>query len=514
MKVTDIRRRPIARHATRLWLEPLESRELLTTPLPDLGPGLYKGYEGGLYPDGQDTRPPAHEAYGENLATNVIQPLDANGNPDPTNGKIVMISVGMSNTTQEFDGSSNAFKPRADADPSKNPKLTIVDGAQGGKPASDWVDPNAPTWAVVDQRLAAAGVTPKQVEVAWVKQADAYPNQYGAFPAHAQHLQSELAAIARNLHTRYPNVQIAYYSSRTMSYSNDANGLNPEPFAYEGGFSTKWLIQDQLGGDPNLNFDPSKGPVVAPYLSWASYLWADGTNPRSDGFIWQKSDLQNDLTHPSPSGVKKVADQLLAFFKTDPIAAPWFLRQDVIGQAPKVRASAYPTSGTAPLTVNFHVMGRDLDGTITGSVWTYDDGTFAYNQQNPAKTFPAPGTYHAHVTVTDNSGNAVTRNLTITVSPGPAPGTPPRELGTALLRSGSAAGMAPVGRKPSEPPDALATLPRPFVPAAGVGPRNGAAGHAFYARSVSHRPAVAPLFAERMLAVPVSEDRLTAAESR
>ena len=45
------------------------------TPLNDLGSGLYKGYSGGLYPNGANSRPPAHEAAGENIATNLIVPL-------------------------------------------------------------------------------------------------------------------------------------------------------------------------------------------------------------------------------------------------------------------------------------------------------------------------------------------------------------------------------------------------------------------------------------------------------
>jgi len=72
------------------------------TPLNDLGPGLYQGFGGGLYPHGTDTRPPAHEAAGVDIALNQIRPLDANGSNDVSNGKVVMISIGMSNTTDEF----------------------------------------------------------------------------------------------------------------------------------------------------------------------------------------------------------------------------------------------------------------------------------------------------------------------------------------------------------------------------------------------------------------------------
>ena len=88
------------------------------------------------------------------------------GNPDTAHGKSVMISVGMSNATQEFASKGNAaFKPRADSDLSKNPQLTIIDGAQEGKDAPAWLDPDAATWATVNQRVAVAGVTPQQVLV-------------------------------------------------------------------------------------------------------------------------------------------------------------------------------------------------------------------------------------------------------------------------------------------------------------------------------------------------------------
>src|SRR4029078_10223114 len=70
-------------------------------PLTDLADGQYLGFAGGLYPGGSNTIPPAHLAAGIAMAKKV-QPLDGNGNPDAQNGKTVLLSIGMSNTTQEF----------------------------------------------------------------------------------------------------------------------------------------------------------------------------------------------------------------------------------------------------------------------------------------------------------------------------------------------------------------------------------------------------------------------------
>jgi hypothetical protein len=125
----------------------------------------------------------------------------------------------------------------------------------------------------------------------------------------------------RNLHDLFPNLRLCYLSSRT--YGGYNNG-HTEPVSYEGGFAVKWLIEDQIGGDPQLEWDASAGPVEAPLLLWGPYLWADGQTPRSDGLTWCASDFEGDGTHPSPAGEQKVATMLSSFFASDATAQPWF----------------------------------------------------------------------------------------------------------------------------------------------------------------------------------------------
>lgn len=207
--------------------------------------------------------------------------------------------------------------------------MVIVDCAQGGQAARQWAypqdTPNRPSpWVVMDQRLEKANVEPNQVQVVWMKQAEISPAQYGAFPAHARVLSDNMAAILRMLKSRFPNLRIAYLSSRIYA-GYAGTPLNPEPYAYESAFSVRWLIEAQAAADPNLNYDPLKGEVRVPLLLWGPYLWADGVQPReSDGLVWLREDLGNDGTHPSTSGRRKVASMLLQFFLTDPTATPWF----------------------------------------------------------------------------------------------------------------------------------------------------------------------------------------------
>ena len=287
-------------------------------PLTDLGTALHMGASGGLYPNGQNTPPAEHLAAG--LAqSQAIQPLAADGSPDAA-GKIGFISVGMSNAALEF----NSFLRLANDDPAKNGSVVLVNGAQGGWTANKLAEnPEAEYWQVLDQRLADNGLTPEQVQVVWLKEArGGVKNE--PFPQEPQILQAQLQSVVQTIQTRYPNVKMVYLSSRI--YGGYATGpLNPEPIAYHSGFAVKWLIEAQINGEPQLNYDPAQGEVAAPWLAWGPYLWADGLTPRSDGLTWACDEFADDGTHPGDPARDKVATMLLDFFKTDETARVWFL---------------------------------------------------------------------------------------------------------------------------------------------------------------------------------------------
>jgi hypothetical protein len=314
------------------------------TPITDLGAGSYAGFPGGLYPGGANTPPSGHAAAALSRA-GLIVPRDAGGNASPA-GWIGMIAVGMSNTTHEF----GAFERNADADPNRNARVVILDTGFGGQTATIIADPAAAYWTTMSQRIAAMGLTPAQVQVAWLKEAEAGPPN--DFPVHAQALRDTLKKVVNNLHDKFPNLAICYVSSRIYGGYSAQGGLNPEPQAYESGFSVKWLIEDQIGGDPQLNYGQLAGTVEAPLLLWGPYLWADGTNPRSDGLTWQIGDLESDRVHPSAAGEQKVAGMLQSFFASEPSAAPWWpLQPDAHLEVVDAVHDAY-VSAAAP-TANF-----------------------------------------------------------------------------------------------------------------------------------------------------------------
>jgi hypothetical protein len=298
-------------------------------PLTDLGTDEYKGFKGGLYPDGKNERPSGHEKAGLALAKKV-QPLDADGKPN-ADGKIVLLGIGFSNTVQCFDG----FLKVAKDDKDINPKVVFVNGAVGGMSANMIQNPDEGRgklyWATVDERLKTAGVTRSQVQAIWLKETNPGPHE-GGFPKYTQTLQGELTKIVQILHDRFPNARLVYLSSRTYAgWAKAAPGKMPgnsEPYSYETGFAVKWLIELQLKNEPALNCDAEKGEVKAPWLSWGPYLWANGETKRKDGYSFKPTDFRdNDRMHHSPDGMEKMGKELLRFFKNDTTTKDWFVKK-------------------------------------------------------------------------------------------------------------------------------------------------------------------------------------------
>jgi hypothetical protein len=348
--------------------------------LTDLGTGTYQGSEGGLYPDGSNVRPAAQDAYGVTLAQG-IGPLDAAGNPSPT-GQYVMLAIGESTAQNEF----NRFLPIAYADPTKNPNLVIVNGAQGGGTPFDYEDQTSPYWAtVMNNYLPQNGVTPEQVVVIWLEDTDGINT--GTFPTDIAALQTEYENMMQTMHTLFPNLKMVYFSSRVYGgYSNGVgNPDNPEPYSYEVGFAVKWAIGDQLAGDANLNYNPTLGPVVAPWMSWGPYYWSNGMLGREDGLVWDCADFSADGTHPSSEyGQLKVATALLQFLKTDDTTTPWYLVQG---------SALTPSSGNnqsgapgAVLPTALGVTATNKGVAVAGVSVMFADGSTGKFSPNPAIT--------------------------------------------------------------------------------------------------------------------------------
>ena len=291
------------------------------TPITDLGTGTYGGEEGGLYSDGSNVRPTSQTTYGQTLAGKV-QPLNSSGVASPT-GKIVFLALGESTALDEF---GTGFLPLARYDPAINSNIVFVDGAQGGATPGELLTTTGNGYynTILNNYLPDQGVTADQVQVMWIEDSNGIAT--GTFPTDMTTLTTDYETVLENLHDLFPNLLMAYFSSRIYAgYSNGVAKINPEPYAYEAGFATKNAILDQYNGT-GICGGNGCSPTVAPWVSWGPYYWANGLLASDDGMVWTCQDLQADGTHPqSPSGDLKVAGQLLNFLKTDVTTTPWFL---------------------------------------------------------------------------------------------------------------------------------------------------------------------------------------------
>jgi hypothetical protein len=256
---------------------------------------------GGIYPGRVNNMPAAHSAAGVDQAS-LVKPRKDTGQVHH-NGKIVLLSLGASTATMPF----STFKAM---NPSPNPKVVLVDGAQAGQTTGRWADPAGPCWDVLADRLVLAGVTAAQVQAVWFE----LSNEGGEW----SETVDAADVVLRALVVRFPNLRLVYLSSRIYGGYADSP---VEPTPYNTAFAVRGIIERQLNGA--LPFDGTAR--VAPWVMWAPYLWADGLTPRTNGLFWECSDFNDDGVHPNMQGRTKIANRLKTFFLNHVTTQPWFV---------------------------------------------------------------------------------------------------------------------------------------------------------------------------------------------
>jgi hypothetical protein len=346
-------------------------------PLNDLGIGNYQppsggSFQGGLYENGTNVIPPDH------LSAAPLSQIK------PINGKIVFLSLGMSNAMDEWAD----FIAKYHGNAAINPAVVMVNGAQGGIGPCAFIMPtgqcgNSPNPYDVIKAQRLPPYTEDQVQVVWLKQADAMSAQLAWPPslpvtdgvcslpenpsipnyncADAYIYERYIGAMVRAAKVRYRNLKLIFLSSRSYGGYNQVSKQH-EPYAYEEGFSVKWAIQAQVAqADRGGQADWLAGDLsynVAPWLAWGPYIWDSGPVPRSDGLVWCNdgqdpidsngnpihppppgsrctganaglNDYQTDQVHPDTAGIDRRTTPLLwQFFSTAPASKPWFLAAD------------------------------------------------------------------------------------------------------------------------------------------------------------------------------------------
>jgi hypothetical protein len=374
--------------------------EPASIPLTDLGAGMYRDVQGGLYPGGENAIPGDHLAAGTQLAAS-IQPRDSDGVPSLA-GRIAVVGLGMSNAQQVFSALDELLKEQW------GEKAVFVNAAQGGRDAANWANNDHDAWPVTHERLGAAGLSAAQVQVVLNYHAVSHlrtpPSPWPETPGD---LENFLVAIARNAKVHFPNTRLSFWATREFGgYATSQN--NPEPYAYLSGFGVKWFIQRQIAGDPLLLHDgDAPGAAVAPWVGWGPYTWAAGLSPRGDGLVWERRDFQTDGLHLRRRARAKIAGAWARFLAESPLTAGLL---KPAGERPPMVYMVFPEPNQAVRTrgpVALEAFADSLGGEIS-SVEFFVDGISVGRAEAPPFSLlwqpPASANYQVVALATDRLG--------------------------------------------------------------------------------------------------------------
>jgi PKD repeat protein len=241
-----------------------------------------------------------------------------------------------------------------------------------------------------------------------------------------------------------------YYGSPAFNTFYEEGTYNVTVTVFDGrGGSGTASMQIQVGAEPP-NQSPTAVAIVDDTSGPAPFnpIFSSASSTDSDGFItdwlWNFGDgTTSNVPHPAIKVYNTPGTYLVTLTVTDNDGATDSdtLTITVTGggsnQPPTAVIAATPSSGPAPLTVNFNAAGSsDADGSIVSYAWNFGDGRTS-TRVNPRIRYNSNGVYTVTLTVIDDDGATGTTSTLITVGSGPV-NQPPTAVASANVTSGTA----------------------------------------------------------------------------
>lgn len=245
-------------------------------PLPQLGTDTYLGVIGGQYLNGSNNVPGGY-------ATDAFAALQ-------NDSDIRVLCSGMSNMKFTCED----FINKVTGETAVSSKVTIHNNGRPGRGQQAWDGSVSNLYT----DLRRAGVSVDEVDVVIYFNAWMYPS--GDFQSHYNEMYNSLTETMANINAVYPNLKLIYVTSREYAPPWAAS-LNPNPYAYQEGFSFRDIVTGRING--NLSGVP---------ILWGAYQydpsWPDSYFRSSDG------------VHLSDAGLDVAGQLWLDYFMTQ----PWF----------------------------------------------------------------------------------------------------------------------------------------------------------------------------------------------
>jgi len=289
------------------------------TPLIDLGAGFYEGFQGGLFPFGSLSEIPASQHFkkGRSLAKS-MQPLNASGAVDYDNGVVLMGGFGPSVPLHLIDSLIPIVHNTTDAYVT-NPCFDLINLCIGGRGLDFAIGPDSyKYWDSVESTIAVRGYTVNQLQVGWMYFNAKYDSlDPQEFPEHALSVKEDYITWLQLCKEHFPNMKIMFVSGRHYGGFCDTTieqlPAAGEPASYYNNFTVKWLIEDQINGDPDLKY--FGGATVVPFITWGPYFWTNGATPRiTDGRSYGCEKFSDDGFHLTDPTNHEDADYMMQHF--------------------------------------------------------------------------------------------------------------------------------------------------------------------------------------------------------
>ena len=182
-------------------------------------------------------------------------------------------------------------------------------------------------------------------------------------------------------------------------------------------FSTQWIPSLYDAHNLETNY-----PLIKAVIWFDTFKYNDNGQPEQNYLI------PPGTWNPSTGSVQPLSGPLY----TSLISDPYFIGSTGVGDPitpPAAAFSAYPVSGTPPLTVQFTDQST---GEITSWAWEFGDGQSS-NLQNPSHLYAYPGVFSVTLTVSNPGGSdALLKSRLISVDE-PIPALPHSFSGTITL---------------------------------------------------------------------------------
>ncbi|MBD3209161.1 PKD domain-containing protein [Candidatus Woesearchaeota archaeon] len=212
-----------------------------------------------------------------------------------------------------------------------------------------------------------------------------------------------------------PQVNGSDTSTISITVTDDKNASDTMAF-------TITVVDAGNGPTADFTWSPTN-PLVAEAVQFTDTSSDDGNIVSHD---WTFGDgARSDQHHPTHSYASGGSYQV-TLVVTDDDGLTGITQQTITVtdyDFSSITVSADPTTGTAPLDVNFTCSVIGGDAPLTYS-WEFDDGTFS-TDQNPTHTYHAVGTYTASCLAKDVDGDTISGPVVVYVEETTATNHPP-----------------------------------------------------------------------------------------